>query len=47
MIPNSCCCLESLASVEVEKVAILEGRRENCVLLKLFSDSGVGTESTI
>ncbi len=44
MIPKIRCCLEALASVE--KAAILDGRVENCVLLELFTDSGVGTEIT-
>ena len=44
MIPKIRCCLESLASVE--KAAILDGRVENCVLLELFTDTGVGTEIT-
>jgi acetylglutamate kinase len=42
MIPKIRCCLEALASVE--KAAILDGRVENCVLLELFTDSGIGTE---
>jgi len=44
MIPKIRCCLEALANVE--KAAILDGRVENCVLLELFTDSGVGTEIT-
>jgi acetylglutamate kinase len=44
MIPKIRCCLEALASVE--KAAILDGRVENCVLLELFTDSGIGTEIT-
>lgn len=42
MIPKIQCCLEALGSVE--KTAILDGRVENCVLLELFTDSGIGTE---
>jgi acetylglutamate kinase len=44
MIPKIRCCLEALASVE--KAAILDGRVENCVLLDLFTDSGIGPEIT-
>ena len=44
MIPKIRCCLEALASVE--KAAILDGRVENCVLLELFTDSGIGKEIT-
>ena len=28
----------------VEKSAIIDGRVENCILLELFTQSGVGTE---
>jgi acetylglutamate kinase len=28
----------------VEKAAILDGRVENCILLELFTRSGIGTE---
>jgi acetylglutamate kinase len=42
MIPKIKCCIEAVA--EVEKAAILDGRVENCILLELFTRSGIGTE---
>lgn len=43
MIPKVKCCLEALQE-GVEKAMIIDGRVENCVLLELFTDSGIGTE---
>jgi len=43
MIPKIKCCIESVVS-EVEKAAIIDGRVENCILLELFTKSGIGTE---
>ena len=43
MIPKVKCCLEALQE-GVEKAMIIDGRVENCILLELFTDSGVGTE---
>lgn len=43
MIPKIKCCIESIQS-GCEKVTILDGRVENCVLLDLFTDKGVGTQ---
>ncbi|MDR2161055.1 MAG: acetylglutamate kinase [Desulfovibrio sp.] len=43
MIPKVACCLEALRA-GVEKAMILDGRVENCILLELFTDTGVGTE---
>ena len=42
MIPKIKCCLEAVAGVE--KSAIIDGRVENCILLELFTQSGIGTE---
>lgn len=42
MIPKLKCCLEALP--HVEKAHIIDGRVENCVLLELFTQSGIGTE---
>jgi acetylglutamate kinase len=42
MIPKIKCCLEAVAGVE--KSAIIDGRVENCILLELFTKSGIGTE---
>lgn len=44
MIPKIKCCLEALP--EVEKAHIIDGRVENCVLLEMFTQSGIGTEIT-
>jgi acetylglutamate kinase len=43
MIPKVTCCLEALQE-GVEKAMIIDGRVENCILLELFTDAGVGTE---
>jgi len=42
MIPKIKCCIEAVANVE--KAAIIDGRVENCILLELFTKSGIGTE---
>ena len=42
MIPKITCCIE--AAADVEKAAIIDGRVENCILLELFTKSGIGTE---
>jgi acetylglutamate kinase len=42
MIPKIKCCIEAVS--DVEKAAIIDGRVENCILLELFTKSGVGTE---
>lgn len=43
MIPKVECCLEALRR-GVAKVTVVDGRVENCVLLELFTDQGIGTE---
>ena len=43
MIPKVKCCLEALQE-GVEKAMIIDGRLENCILLELFTDAGIGTE---
>jgi acetylglutamate kinase len=43
MIPKVKCCLEALQE-GVEKTMIIDGRVDNCILLELFTDSGIGTE---
>ena len=43
MIPKMKCCLEALQE-GVEKAMIIDGRLENCILLELFTDAGIGTE---
>jgi acetylglutamate kinase len=43
MIPKVRCCLEALDN-SVRKAHIIDGRRENAVLLEIFTDKGVGTE---
>lgn len=43
MIPKVKCCLDALAE-GVEKAMIVDGRTENCILLELLTDKGVGTE---
>jgi acetylglutamate kinase len=43
MIPKLKCCLDALRG-GVEKAVILDGRVENCILLELFTASGIGTE---
>ncbi|MDR1946238.1 MAG: acetylglutamate kinase [Desulfovibrio sp.] len=45
MIPKVECCLEALSG-GVEKAMIVDGRVENCVLLELFTDAGIGSEIT-
>ncbi|WP_041720759.1 acetylglutamate kinase [Pseudodesulfovibrio piezophilus] len=42
MIPKIKCCIEAVP--DVEKAAIIDGRVENCILLELFTKSGIGTE---
>ncbi len=42
MIPKIRCCLEALEYVE--KAHIIDGRVENCILLEMFTRSGIGTE---
>ncbi|MBF0526958.1 MAG: acetylglutamate kinase [Deltaproteobacteria bacterium] len=43
MIPKVNCCADALRG-GVKKAHIIDGRRENAVLLELFTDKGVGTE---
>ncbi len=43
MIPKVRCCLDAVKS-GVEKAMIIDGRVENCILLELFTNSGIGTE---
>lgn len=43
MIPKVECCLHAL-SEGVERVTILDGREDNCLLLELLTDLGVGTQ---
>lgn len=43
MIPKINCCLEALRQ-GVDKVTIVDGRVENCLLLELLTDQGIGTE---
>ncbi len=43
MIPKINCCLNALQS-GVDKVTIVDGRVENCLLLELLTDQGIGTE---
>lgn len=43
MIPKLGCCMDAIEQ-GVEKVMIVDGRVENCVLLELLTDQGVGTE---
>ena len=42
MIPKIKCCIE--AAADCEKAVIIDGRVENCILLELFTRSGIGTE---
>ena len=42
MIPKINCCLDALQQ-GVDKVTIVDGRVENCLLLELLTDQGVGT----
>lgn len=43
MIPKLQCCLDALNG-GVEKVHIIDGRKEHALLLEIFTDEGVGTE---
>lgn len=43
MIPKIKCCLKALKE-GVEKAMIIDGRIENCIILELFTNSGIGTE---
>lgn len=45
MIPKLTCCIEAVQG-GVEKAHIIDGRVENCVLLELFTNTGIGTEIT-
>lgn len=42
MIPKIHCCMEALRR-GVDKVTIVDGRVENCLLLELLTDQGIGT----
>ena len=42
MIPKINCCLDALQQ-GVDKVTIVDGRVENCLLLELLTDQGIGT----
>ena len=42
MIPKLQCCIEALKG-GVEKVHIIDGRKEHALLLEIFTDKGVGT----
>ena len=42
MIPKIDCCLDAL-SKGVDRVTIVDGRVENCLLLELLTDQGIGT----
>jgi acetylglutamate kinase len=46
MIPKLQCSLEALNG-GVEKVHIIDGRKEHALLLEIFTDQGVGTEIVI
>ena len=46
MIPKVECCLSALAD-GVDMVTIVDGRVENCILLELLTDSGIGTALTL
>ncbi len=43
MIPKVDCCISALEA-GVEKATIVDGRVENCVLLELLTDKGIGTQ---
>ena len=43
MIPKVNCCLDALRA-GVSKVTVVDGRVENCLLLELLTDQGIGTE---
>lgn len=45
MIPKIKCCTDAVQN-GVEKAMITDGRVENCILLELFTDKGLGTEIT-
>ncbi len=45
MIPKIKCCLEAVQA-GAQKAVIIDGRVENCLLLELFTDKGIGTEIT-
>lgn len=46
MIPKIKCCTDAVQH-GVEKAMIIDGRVENCILLELFTDKGIGTEITV
>ncbi len=46
MIPKIKCCLEAVQN-GARKAMIIDGRVENCSLLELFTDKGIGTEITL
>ena len=46
MIPKIRCCTDAVQN-GVEKAMITDGRVENCILLELFTDRGLGTEITV
>ena len=46
MIPKVECCLSALAD-GVDMVTIVDGRVENCILLELLTDRGIGTALTL
>lgn len=46
MIPKIECCLSALAE-GVDMVTIVDGRVENCILLELLTDRGIGTALTL
>lgn len=46
MIPKVECCLSALAE-GVDMVTIVDGRVENCILLELLTDKGIGTALTM
>ena len=43
MIPKIRCCMEAVQA-GARKSMIIDGRVENCILLELFTDKGIGTE---
>ncbi len=43
MIPKIKCCIDAVKG-GAQKAMIIDGREENCILLELFTDQGVGTE---
>ncbi len=43
MVPKVQCCLDALEE-GIGKAMIIDGRLENCILLELFTDHGIGTE---